>query len=213
MPVPTALFFDWDNTLVNNWPAVHAALNAVRVRYGLAPFGYEESKHCAARSARDSFPEWFGDQWQEAHDFFYTAFRERNLEFLTVLPGADALLHYAKATNLPCVIVSNKRGEDLRREVAHLGWQSYFQAIVGAGDAAYDKPHPAVVDLAAKPLQIQLSASAWFIGDSFADMDCARNSGLTAVLVGTDPATLPATSQPDLCFSDCNALKEALKVL
>ena len=48
----------------------------------------------------------------------------------------------------PQGVVSNKAGRFLRAEVAHLGWAAHFGAVIGAGDAAADKPDPAPILLA-----------------------------------------------------------------
>jgi len=68
--------------------------------------------------------------------------------------------------------------------VVHLGWSGYFGAVVGAGDAAADKPDPAPVLLALDRLGAAADRSVWYLGDTALDMDTARAAGVTAVLVG-----------------------------
>jgi phosphoglycolate phosphatase len=81
-------------------------------------------------------------------------------------------------------VVSNKKGDCLRREVQVMGWHSYFFAVVGAGDAARDKPF-------ADPLHHALShhdtllpgPGIWFVGDSFVDKECAENAQCTSIMI------------------------------
>jgi len=78
--LPRAIIFDWDNTLVDSWGAISEAINFVRARYGLQTWNHDEILENCTRSARESFPEWFGDAWQTAWTEYYDYFmkvRER----------------------------------------------------------------------------------------------------------------------------------------
>ncbi len=66
----------------------------------------------------------------------------------------------------------------------HLGWQPYFAQLVGADDAARDKPHPDPVHLALEGSNIQPGEHVWFIGDTVIDLECAQNTQCTPVLYG-----------------------------
>jgi phosphoglycolate phosphatase len=81
-------------------------------------------------------------------------------------------------------VVSNKAGPYLRAEVAHLGWGAHFATVIGAGDAAADKPDPAPILLALAQLGHPADRSVWYLGDTALDMRTARAAGVTAVLVG-----------------------------
>jgi hypothetical protein len=91
---PRAIIFDWDNTLVDSWPTIHAALNATLTTMGHAPWTLEESKERVRLSLRDSFPVLFGTRWEEARRVYLDAFRAVHLERLTVLPGPIELLDH-----------------------------------------------------------------------------------------------------------------------
>jgi phosphoglycolate phosphatase len=84
-------------------------------------------------------------------------------------------------------VVSNKRGHLLRLEAAELGWDKYFQSLVGAADAERDKPAPEIVDFALAGSGIAAGPAVWFVGDTDIDVLCAQNSGCTAVLVREAP--------------------------
>jgi phosphoglycolate phosphatase len=84
----------------------------------------------------------------------------------------------------PQGVVSNKAGRYLRAEVVHLGWSGHFGAVVGAGDAAADKPDPAPILLALDRLGHRADHSVWYLGDTALDMATARAAGVTAVLIG-----------------------------
>ena len=62
--VPEGILWDWDNTLVDGWPAIAAGLNAAFTRFGLPEWTLEEVRGRVRRSLRESFPEIFGSDWE-----------------------------------------------------------------------------------------------------------------------------------------------------
>ena len=209
VPPPRAVLFDWDGTLVDNWPVIHRALNDTLVEFGHAPWTLAETMERISRSQRDSFPVIFGARWEDARDGFYRRFTERHLSDLAVLPGAGDLLQLLADAKVWVGVVSNKRGDFLRRESAHLGWDRFFRRVVGANDAVEDKPSAAPVRLALAETAFEAGPDVWFVGDSGTDVMTARNSGCTAVLVnqpGGSPVPLPAGLAPDISVDGLPAL-------
>ena len=205
-PPPRAVLFDWDNTLVDNWACILDALNATLEAMGHAPWTFEESRERVFRSAREGFPDLFGPRWREARTLFYDHFTARHLETLKPLPGAAALLEGLARAGIYAGVVSNKRGDLLRREAAHLGWLPFFGRIVGADDAKADKPDVAPVELALAGSGVARGPSVWFVGDNAVDVRCARNAGCVAVLVGASADSASADDRPDLHVANCDAL-------
>jgi phosphoglycolate phosphatase len=180
---PRAILMDWDDTLVDNWASIHAAMNATLTAMDREPWTLEHTRAEAHRSLRNSFPEIFGDRWEEAKDLFYSHFAENHLELLKPQEGAGAFLEKLGESGLFLAVVSNKTGLFLREEAEHLGWTRHFAAIVGATDAAEDKPAPAPVAFALKGSGIAPGRDVWFVGDGRVDMECARRAACTAVLL------------------------------
>jgi len=187
---PRVLLFDWDNTLVDTWGPIHEALVRTFIAMDMTPWTLEETKARAQQSLRDSFPILFGDRWPDAKAAFYAAFEAVHIEKLAPLAGADTLLP-ALSNDYLLAVVSNKAGYLLRREAAALGWDRYFHALVGAGDAVQDKPDRAPVDLALAGTGFLPGPDVWFIGDTKVDIDCARASGCVPVLMEGAPDTEP----------------------
>lgn len=186
LPKPAAIIFDWDNTLVDTWPMIHTALN-MTMRYMEHPeWSFEKVKSNVTKSMRDSFPELFKDRWEEAAQHYQQSYRAIHLETIKPLEGAEQMLQRA-ATQATLGIVSNKRGDSLRKELAHLGWDKYFATAVGSGDAAHDKPAGDPVWMALAAMDIPRTAPVWFIGDTVVDIECAKNIGATAILYGDHP--------------------------
>jgi len=212
---PSALIFDWDNTLVDSWGTIHAALNAMFAQMGHAPWTLAETQMKVRKSLRDAFPALFGDRWEHARDLYLQAFEALHIERLSALPDAEALLRAIAAEGHYLALVSNKTGRFLRREVAALGWESYFGKVIGAGDAPRDKPDRAPVDLALAGSGIEAGPRVWFVGDTGIDMACAINAGCVPILVhGPEDAILRddefGEARPAHHFRDCMALARAI---
>jgi phosphoglycolate phosphatase len=184
LPLPRAVLFDWDNTLVDTWPVIHAALEETFIHGGLTPWTLDEVKARVQKSMRDSFPIIFGDDWPKYGEFYQLAYRKRQKDGIRPLAGAEAMLQSLQGKDLFLGVVSNKKGPGLRIESENLGWNGYFQALVGADDATHDKPHAAPVELALKDSGLKLGADVWFVGDSEIDLRTAANTGMTPIFFG-----------------------------
>ncbi len=213
LPRPTAILWDWDNTLVDGWLAIAAGLNAAFAAFDLPQWSMAEVKGRVRKSLRESFPEIFGPEWERARDIFYAEVRARHLSVLTPMPGAAAALQAAAAL-APLGVVSNKQGPILRAEAEALAWTGHFRAVIGAGDAAADKPDPAPFQLVLSACGVPAATSVWYVGDTGIDMQGARNAGLSAVLLGDaahDGGVMNLA--PDAAFADGHALAAHLRGL
>ena len=184
---PRAILFDWDNTLVNSWPTIHAGLVATFEHMGHEPWTLEDVKAGRGgihRSLRESFPEIFGDRWEEAKRVYHEHFAVIHLDNLLPFEGATDILRFLSEKDIFVGVVSNKTGKYLRKEVTFLGWDNYFSAVVGALDASRDKPDAAPIHLALEETDIHAGEHVWFVGDSQTDVDCALNAGCTPILLG-----------------------------
>lgn len=180
---PRAILFDWDNTLIDSWPVIHDAINATFKAFGLDPWTMDQTRQRVRKSLRDSFPGLFGERWEEAGEFFYERFAAIHIEKLQPLPGAEPMLAELKGLGVYLGVISNKKGDFLRREASRLGWSGYFGGLVGATDAERDKPAIEPVDLALHGSGVARGGDVWIVGDADIDMECALNAGCVPILV------------------------------
>lgn len=207
---PAAILYDWDQTLVDSFRTIAAALNETFAHFGLPEWTLAETRQRARKSARDAFPEIFGARALEAIEHYRAAFEARHLLNLSALPGAGDLVARLSGGGIGQAVVSNKTGRFLRREAEHLGWTQHFAILVGAGDAAADKPDPAVIEMALAPLGIEPGPDVWFIGDTAIDMECAVRSGCLPILIGDGHGDDYSQSPPFQRFSDLLQFTDAL---
>ena len=209
---PRGLLFDWDNTLVDTWGAIHHAWGITLKTMGEEPWSLEETRQRVRKSARDTFPEMFGACADEAMDIFYDAFRSDHLEKLREGDGAGEMLMRLSEAGYLLGVVSNKLGELLREECDHLGWTPLFHRVVGANDAPCDKPAVDVVEMALEGSGLAPGPDIWFVGDTDIDMLCAVNAGCIPVLLRPEP---PGSGEfgatpPERHLETCRALAELI---
>jgi phosphoglycolate phosphatase len=209
---PRILLYDWDNTLVDGWAGITAALNATFAEFAMPAWTITDTKERVRVALRESFPVMFGTEWERARDIFYAAFAAQHLHHVTPMPGVTEML--AAGRPWPQGVVSNKAGRYLRAEVAHLGWSAQFSTVVGAGDASADKPDPAPILLALEHLGRSADRSVWYLGDTALDMRAARAAGVTAVLLGDASHDGGIDrAHPDLHFPTAHHLARRLRLL
>lgn len=204
---PRAVLFDWDGTLIDSWGPIHTALVGTQRAFGVETWTLVETR-ARLQSLRDHFPVVFGARWRDALDDYRRRYYAGHLEAIAVLDGADALLDALAIRAVPLAVVSNKLGEGLRAEAAHVGWTDRFGALVGSGDAARDKPDPAPALVALEALNLTPSMDVWLVGDSHVDLACAERAGLRPILVGDDPAAHAAAGADVVRLAHCRALSE-----
>ncbi len=213
---PRALLFDWDNTLVDTWGAIHHALKVTFEAMDQEPWTLAQTRQRVRRSAREAFPVLFGARAEEAAGIFYQAFESDHLETLEAREGAEALLRgLVESGGYYLAVVSNKRGDLLRREAARLGWEGYFERLVGANDAARDKPAVDAVKMALGDSGLAPGPEIWFVGDTDIDMVCAANTGCLPVLLRAEPpgADEFTGSEPGVHVVGCVQLLEAVRAI
>ena len=212
---PDAIIFDWDNTLIDSWQTIHAALVVTFTEMGRQPWTFEETKDRVRQSLRDSFPGLFGDRWEEAATIFYDAFERLHIENLRPMPNAKAMLENLSKSIPTMGVVSNKTGKYLRKEVTHLGWDRFFVDVIGAGDASRDKPDSAPMNLFRENNAMKENSLIWYVGDADIDIKTANNSGCLSVLLHTNDQNMAQFGDisPEIILSDCEDLAALVQTL
>lgn len=185
---PQAILFDWDDTLVKSSGVINNALNETLKRFDKPPLSDEELQKGCCCSSKSIFEILFGHDSVKARDEFFTIFSDIPLnDRAQVIPGSLAFLQKMLERQIPMGIVSNKTGDLLRQEVQYLGWEKYFQVVVGSGDTPQDKPSPVPIAFALEKMRLQPSHHIWFIGDSVVDWSSAKSCGCHPMSIHITP--------------------------
>ncbi len=214
MKAPQAVLFDWDGTLADTLQGVQIAHNYVRETYGLKPWDEKEFAEHTKHSSRELYPRIYGDKSPEAMQRLLDYLETHHLKYLSALPEAQSLLLFLKGKGVPMAVVSNKRHEIVTREVAHLGWNDFFFRVLGAGQAARDKPAGDPVLLALKSAPQAVSAEkTWFVGDTETDLLAAQDAGCPSLFLthGRDREDLLSKYRPLVVARDCMDLLKTLQ--
>ena len=98
LPKPKAIIYDWDNTLVNTWPLIQKSIDKTMIAMGKEPWGLEKVKNSVHKSMRESFPEIFGSNWQEAGKIYKDSYQDIHLG-ISFLPKARELIEEVAKTS------------------------------------------------------------------------------------------------------------------
>jgi len=217
--LPAAVVFDWDNTLIDTFPLIFAGNNLVRREFGLAEWSEAECHQYSQLSAKEMFTQYYGDRAAEAEKIFYGHIREHHLTSLKVMAEAENLVLFLIQKGVKLGIVSNKRGEVLRQEVAALNWNHHFLAVLGPDDVGgVGKPDPRGVCQALAQLGLESNdySNTWYIGDTPNDIKTAKAAGMISVFIENastqDPKEIAAL-QPDYSFKSCVECLAYIKTL
>lgn len=210
---PAAIFLDWDGTLVDSYALLESAHNHTRQTLGF-PALPEGSFASHFGKPRDLlYNALYPGKFDEAKAEFERFYMANHLNGITILPGVESLLETISRAGITCGVVTNKKAAFIHQEIGHLGWNDYFSAVVGAGDAVEDKPSPAPLLLAIEISGVKTAFSeVWMVGDTENDLICASRAGCKSVLI------LPPDMQKmvlnlasaDFVFKNCQGFQEFL---
>ncbi len=185
-PPIQAVIFDFDGTLVDTFPAIHAAWNAamepifgrhfskdeVISRFGPSDEGMIENE------LRDHPPEVL----EGATARYFRAYNAAH-DTIWAFEGIEELLVELEKRALPIAIMTGKGRRAADASLLHLGWMTRFPVVVTGTEVTNPKPAPDGPLLAAQMLGIA-PENCVYVGDSPADLGAARAAGMKPVVAG-----------------------------
>lgn len=184
--LPKAVIFDWDNTLIDVQLSLDFALMRTMDSMGCVTGNEKVISNRALYLSREQFlKDKFEKKWEKANIFYDRYIKCAPLQNVSLLKNAKKVLQFTLDNKIPAVVVSNKFGSSLRREVKQLNLLKYFSSVIGSGDTAEDKPSVMPAIAALDQISMKPNKNIWFIGDTIVDMKCAENLGVTGVLYGS----------------------------
>lgn len=176
-----AILWDWDGTLVDSHETIRAAYNAARKAFDMPAMSSEEIKSHVSLSGREALPKMFGDRAEQASKIFYETYQKLAPKTVVAKPNRTEILRAIADAGYSQAVLSNKKGDILRKECQALGWQGYFTDCIGAGDTEKDKPEPHMYHLwSAKSHQPK---QTMYIGDAPIDAHFAYNCHVDCILL------------------------------
>ena len=188
IPAYAGYLFDLDGTLFDTAPDLTRALNHALAAFGHAPVQVVQARNWVGQGAKASLLRALAHQEAPTDEVdamlasFLDYYRLHIADLSTPFPGVEEALQALAGRGAKLAVVTNKRETLTNQLLEELGFSHHFQAVVGGDSTAHPKPaaDPALAALAA--LQVP-PADALFVGDSAADVGCARAAGCAVVCV------------------------------
>lgn len=189
MPLPRAVIFDLDGTLVDSAPDLHAAMNALLAERGVAPLDLPTLRSFIGNGVPTLVKRSFaarglpceGAEHLAAVETFHAHYDADPASRTTVYPGVRALLDRLAGEGVAMGVCTNKYEGGTRLVLAAAGLDPYFAAWVGGDTLPVLKPDPAPLRLCAERLGVALGDSV-YVGDSEVDAATAEAAGVAFAL-------------------------------
>jgi pyrophosphatase PpaX len=212
-PVYGAVVFDLDGTVVDSVELIIVSFqHAIREVLGYE-ISREESIVWVGMPLREQM-EKFSPEHAEALVAAYREFNHREHDrMLTLYEGIADLLHALRKAGVKVGLVTSKSRFTTQMAFDLTGIESYFQAVICAGEASGDKPSPDPILACLERLGVKPSGAA-YVGDSPSDMQAALSAGTTAIAVtwGVFPEERLLAEKPDVLVHTIPELAEKLGI-
>ncbi len=217
LPLPTAVLFDLDGTLVDTvelrisaWEQALEAAGLPTGREELAPLIGLDGKRLArevAALAGAPIDNARSEEIDRQSGEIYGRLNRRPRP----LPGIGRLIGELERRGIPWAIATSSRKAQVKTSVAALGLKDE-PAIVDASHVKHAKPEPDLLLLAAKELGVE-PAACWYVGDSTWDMVSAVAAGMIAIGVTAGSAVDRGTLEGAGAAAVVNDLEELAVVV
>jgi len=180
LPLPKAVLFDLDGTLLDTAPDLAAAVNKVKSDLNLPLTPYEKLRRVASEGAQGLIGVAFGidnnhEDFPRLAEAFLANYASAIAVKSTFFDGMPELLDLLRSKNIPWGIVTNKRHNLTTPLLEEIGLHD--AACVISGDTTpHPKPHPEPVLEAARRANVK-PQECWFIGDDIRDIQSGNAAG------------------------------------
>lgn len=203
----STLLFDWDGTIVDSH---QLGLTAFQRSFASLGINFDIEVYREVYS-----PNWYSvyeamglpkERWQQADDLWVENYGAQTAQ---LVEGADATIKQLYEKGYQLGVVSS--GSDCRvsREIAELGFQDLFSAIVCNEQMQNKKPHPEGLKTAMDLID-RLPGECCYVGDSPEDIEMGRRAGMLTVGVrSTYPTSWKLKTQnPDIYLESFRELSD-----
>ena len=204
--------FDMDGTLIDSAADIGAAVNRMRVSFGLKELPRESVVRMVGSGARVLVARALADTPGADLDEAFRRYRheyDTNLIVETTLySGVRDTLEALKSAGFRLAVFTNKPYGSTCFILKGLGIDAFFSAVVGADSGFPLKPEPDALFHILKETGAD-AAGSWMVGDNWTDIDSGRAAGFRTVYC-TYGYGAPDKNQPDAVCASMDAVKGAI---
>ena len=181
-PLPAAVLFDWDGTLVDTIPMIYRA-NVVALREFGITMSREWYRERYTPDWRRSYRE-LGIPEAQWNDVAARWAQEMRAGRPRALPHARPAIRRLRAHGIRLGLVTASTRNVVEHNLGRLNLDGTFEAIRYADDVERSKPHPDALLEALDELGVA-APDAIYVGDTTVDLEMAEAAGSKFVAVGT----------------------------
>ena len=183
--------FDLDGTLVDTAPDLHGSLNHALTTHGYASVDIAHTRHWIGQGARAMVAQALQAESGEAPDGglldkvcadFLPYYQDHLADHSRIYPHVLSTLNTLRERGAALAVVTNKIERFTSGVLAELELSAFFASVVCGDTTRQPKPAADPALHACRELGVAIS-DVLFVGDSSADVNCARAAGCDVVCV------------------------------
>lgn len=204
--------FDMDGTLIDSAADIGAAVNRMRVSFGLAPLPRESVVRMVGNGARvlvaRALADTPGADLDEAFRRYRREYDTHLIDETRLYPGVPDGLEALRAAGFRLAIYTNKPYKSTCFILKGLGVDAFFPVVVGADSGFPLKPEPDALYHILKETGTD-AAMSWMVGDNWTDIDSGRAAGVRTAYC-TYGYGAPDRNRPDAVCASFDAVKRTI---
>ena len=204
--------FDMDGTLIDSAGDIGAAINRMRVSFGLAPLPRESVVRMVGNGARvlvaRALADTPGMDLDEAFRRYRREYDTHLIDETRLYPGVPEGLEALKSAGFRLAVFTNKPHASTRVILNGLGIDALFPVVVGADSGFPLKPAPEALFHILEKSEAD-AACSWMVGDNWTDIDSGRAAGFRTAYCAYGYGA-PDRYQPDAICPDFDAVTRTI---
>lgn len=216
----TLVIFDLDGTLIDSAPDLAAAINQMYAKLSLPDMPIETIKSWVGNGSLKLVERALAahgseiSKLDEAHEIFLGEYAACSTDATVAYDGVSLGIERLQAAGFQLAICTNKPARYLPEILAHFGWQTAFDVVLGGDALALKKPDPAPLLHICEQLGVAPDA-AIMVGDSKNDILAGQAAGMMtlALRYGYNYGEPIDQMRPDAAFDDFDALTNYLLMM
>jgi phosphoglycolate phosphatase len=195
---PAAVVFDLDGTIVDSVGDIASSINDLVASRGLAPFSLQTVREFVGNGIEALVERAFrarnvildSGELKETVRSYEMIYGARLTETTTIYDGVVDVISELRAHGVGIGVCTNKMEKMAQRVVEGLGLGQHVDVVIGARDGRPQKPSPVPLRAALDLLGAAAEDSV-MVGDSTADVQCARAAGTAMIGVSFGYSRIP----------------------
>ncbi|MBR4717195.1 MAG: HAD-IA family hydrolase [Lentisphaeria bacterium] len=204
--------FDMDGTLIDSAADIGAAVNRMRVSFGLKELPRESVVRMVGNGARVLVARALADTPGADLDEAFRRYRHEYDTHLVVetrlYPGVPDALDALKSAGFRLAVFTNKPYGSTLFILKELGIDAFFPVVVGADSGFPLKPAPDALHHILKETGAD-AAGSWMVGDNWTDIDSGHAAGFRTAYC-TYGYGAPDAFPPDAVCASMDAVKSSI---